>query len=136
MFFKKVTIRYKLNGLSFIPGCFTLDSVLPSLCMILNRLILLLLLLSVILWACDEAPAPTPGADALEVYTKYCVLCHGNDGRRGLNGAGDLTKSTLLLEERIQQITLGKGLMTPYAGILTPEEIAAVAAYTMTLEKQ
>lgn len=104
--------------------------------MILNRLILLFLFASVILLACDETPAPTPVAEASEVYTKYCVLCHGNDGRRGLNGAGDLTKSTLPLEERIKQITLGKGLMTPYGGILTPEEIAAVAAYTMTLKKQ
>ena len=104
--------------------------------MILNRLLFIVLFASVILWACDEPPAPTPVVDASVVYTKYCVLCHGNDGRRGLNGAGDLTKSTLPLEERIKQITLGKGLMTPYAGILTPEEIAAVAAYTMTLEKQ
>ncbi len=104
--------------------------------MLLNRLILIFLLATVILWACDETPTPTPVVDAATVYAKYCVLCHGQDGRRGLNGAGDLTKSTLPLEVRIQQITFGKGLMTPYQGILTPEEIEAVAAYTISLNKQ
>jgi mono/diheme cytochrome c family protein len=37
------------------------------------------------------------------------------------------------LELRKEQITNGKGLMTPYANILTPEEIDAVARFTMTL---
>ena len=71
--------------------------------------------------------------DGKGIYTKNCVLCHGADGRRGLNGAGDLTASTLPLPDRIQQITYGKGMMTPYAGILTPEEIEAVANYTLSL---
>lgn len=104
--------------------------------MILNRLILIFLFAAVIFGACEETPAPTPIVNSAALYAKYCVLCHGQDGRRGLNGAGDLTKSTLPLEERIKQITLGKGLMTPYQGILTPEEIEAVAAYTMSLNKQ
>lgn len=104
--------------------------------MIWKLLVLFALFAAVILWACTDKPAAPSARDAASVYTQYCVLCHGADGRRGLNGAGDLTASTLPLEQRIQQITHGKGLMTPYAGILTPEEIEAVARYTLTLTSQ
>lgn len=70
------------------------------------------------------------------VYKKYCVLCHGLDGKLGLNGSKDLTISKLTLEERVVQVTKGKNTMTPFEGILSQEEIKAVAEYTMTLTKQ
>jgi mono/diheme cytochrome c family protein len=38
--------------------------------------------------------------------------------------------------ERIVQITKGKNTMTPFEGILSPQEIKAVAAYSMTLTKK
>lgn len=66
------------------------------------------------------------------IFRQYCVVCHGADGKLGLNGAKDLTQSTLSLEEKITQITHGKNLMTPFGEILSPEEINAVAAYTHT----
>ena len=73
-----------------------------------------------------------PGAD---VVRRYCVLCHGADGKLGLNGAKDLTASQLTREQRIDIITNGKKTMTPFGEILTPEEIQAVADYTLTLKK-
>ncbi|MFN0016130.1 MAG: c-type cytochrome [Saprospiraceae bacterium] len=73
--------------------------------------------------------------DGKAIYRKYCVTCHGSDGTLGLNGAGDLTKSVLGLEERVEQITKGKNLMTAFEGVLTREEIRAVAVYTETLKK-
>lgn len=69
------------------------------------------------------------------VFRQNCVICHGADGRLGLNGAKDLTLSERPLEERVQLITHGKNLMAPFQSILSPEEIAAVAAYTLTLKK-
>jgi len=72
-------------------------------------------------------------SDGKQIFQKYCVLCHGQDGKLALNGAKDLSISSTSIEERINQITNGKGLMTPYKGILTSKEIKAVAQYTTTL---
>lgn len=93
--------------------------------------------------ACEPAQnqagrtAATPERpDGRTVFQKNCVVCHGADGKLGLNGAKDLSQTTLGLPERVNQITYGKNLMTPFAGILSPDEIEAVAAYTLTLKTQ
>lgn len=69
------------------------------------------------------------------IFKKYCVLCHGVDGKLGLNGAKDITATVLTEAERITLVTKGKNTMTPFEGILTPEQIQAVVAYTFTLKK-
>lgn len=79
----------------------------------------------------EEGPKP----DGKVIFKTYCVACHGEDGKLGLNGAKDYTQSTLNLEERIAIITNGKNLMTPYKDVLKEEEIKAVAEYTMKLSK-
>jgi len=103
---------------------------------------LALLLLGVLHFApaCGSDSPVDPGskpatADGKAIYRRHCVTCHGADGTLGLNGAGDLTKSVLPLEARVIQITKGKNLMTAFEGILSPEEISAVAAYSETLKK-
>ena len=73
--------------------------------------------------------------DGSAVFRKYCVTCHGADGKLGLNGAKDLSQSLLTPHERVQMVTKGKGLMTPFQEILSPEEIQAVADFTMTMKK-
>ena len=73
--------------------------------------------------------------DGMAVFRQRCVTCHGADGTLGLNGAKDLTQSTLTLEERVNIITNGKKLMTPFGTVLSPEEIQAAAEYTRTLKK-
>lgn len=72
--------------------------------------------------------------DGMAIFRQYCVACHGADGKLGLNGAKDLSQSTLTLEQRITQVTNGKNMMAPYSGILSPEAIKAVAEYTQTLK--
>lgn len=72
-------------------------------------------------------------ADGQKLYQKYCVTCHGVNGGMQLNGARDLRESALGLEERISVVTNGRKLMAAYKGILSAEEIRAVAAYTMSL---
>ncbi len=69
------------------------------------------------------------------VYKQYCQLCHGADGKLALSGAKDLSVSEIDMEERINQITNGKGLMTPYKDILSKEQIEAVAEYLDELIK-
>ena len=76
----------------------------------------------------------TSTVDGEAIYKKYCALCHGINGKLGLNGSKDITISKLTEPERIVQITKGKNTMTPFEGILSPEEIKAVAAYSMTLK--
>lgn len=85
--------------------------------------------------AAQKAGQNTTVPDGMAVFRQNCVICHGSDGQLGLNGAKDLTQSERPLEERIQIITQGKNLMTPFRTILSPEEIAAVAAYTLTFKK-
>lgn len=92
----------------------------------------------VLIIACAGRDTSNPygtAPDGEALYKKYCVLCHGVDGKLGLNGSKDLTLTQLTLEERITQITKGKNTMTPFEGIMTPEEIKAVAEYSQTFKK-
>ena len=94
------------------------------------------LLLMAIVIACSgkESSKGTSTVDGEAIFKKYCALCHGVNGKLGLNGSKDITISKLTEPERIIQITKGKNTMTPFEGILSPEEIKAVAAYTMSLK--
>lgn len=85
--------------------------------------------------AARSAASQSEGPDGLAVYRKYCVNCHGANGKLGLSGAKDLTQSAMTLEERIVLITKGKGMMTPFGELLSDEEIRAVAAYSLTLSQ-
>ena len=76
------------------------------------------------------------GLVAAKKTYNLCVACHGPDGKLGINGAKDFAQSDLGLEERIEVITNGRGMMTPFKGLLKPEEIKAVAEYTIHLGKQ
>ena len=70
-----------------------------------------------------------------KIFRTYCITCHGIDGRLELNGAKDLAISEVPLEERINQVTNGKGLMTPFKGILSDVQIQQVSEYTMSLKE-
>lgn len=87
--------------------------------------------------SCGNSPAESTdkSPDGQALYRRHCVTCHGADGSLGLNGAGDLTQSVLSADERVQQIAKGKNLMMPFEGILTLDEITAVAQFTETLKK-
>lgn len=85
----------------------------------------------------EEVAAPVDNKAAGEkIFRTYCITCHGIDGKLGLNGAKDLSLSELTLDEKITQVTKGKGLMTPFEGILTEDQIKQVAEYTFTFKEQ
>ena len=75
--------------------------------------------------------APPSGA---KLFSMHCTLCHGKDGRMGVNGAKDLSVSRLTREEMIALVGNGKGVMAPYKNVLTPAEIEAVVAHVRTLQ--
>ena len=72
--------------------------------------------------------------DGEKIWKQNCVLCHGNNGKLGINGAKDLTVSETSLEDRIVQISEGKNLMTGFKTLLSPDEIEAVAKFTMNFK--
>ncbi len=76
-----------------------------------------------------------PLARGKKIYNRYCITCHGSDGSMGANGAFNLKTTSLSLEEKIHVITNGRNTMTPFAKVLSGEEIAAVAAYTEQFRK-
>ena len=67
--------------------------------------------------------------DAKGKYKMFCAACHGFDGALGVNQAKDLSASELSLEESVAQVYFGKGLMTPFKGLLKDHEIVAVSKY-------
>ncbi len=94
------------------------------------------------LLACSTAAEPQPvasgevsTADAQRLYVMKCSLCHGDQGNLMVAGAPDLTASRMSLDERIAYITYGKGTMPPQKGILTADEIKAIALYIESFRK-
>ena len=73
--------------------------------------------------------------DAKKKYKTYCAACHGFTGDLNVNGAKDLTASKINLVESVAQVYFGKGLMTPFKGLMKDEELVAVAKYIETLRK-
>jgi len=75
----------------------------------------------------------TSSVDGAKIYKINCTICHGMDGKLGINGSKDITISPLTKDERIQLIKNGKNTMTPFKALLSAEEIEAVAEYTFEL---
>ncbi len=78
-----------------------------------------------------RAAPPAPG---LLLYQKNCQRCHGKDGRLGLNGAHDLTKSNLNAFGRTYLVVNGMRKMPSFSKTLTPAQIEQVVAYSLTLK--
>ena len=68
------------------------------------------------------------------LFTKNCAVCHGANGRLGLNGAHDLTKSNLNTAGRTYLVTQGLGKMPSFKTKLTPSQIQQVVVYSLTLQ--
>lgn len=71
--------------------------------------------------------------DGADLFNTYCATCHGRKGNMGINGAKDLTVSTLGREEMIAVVTNGRRLMMPYKSTLRPKEIEAVVDHALSL---
>ena len=77
--------------------------------------------------------AAIEAVDAKKLFRMHCAICHGFKGNMKVNGAKDLTKSTIDLKDAVAQVYFGKGLMTPYKDVLKEEEIVALSKYAETL---
>jgi mono/diheme cytochrome c family protein/uncharacterized membrane protein SirB2 len=83
----------------------------------------------------ETAAAESVLAAGKVLYARNCAVCHGTDGRLGLGGARDLTKSNLNEAGRIYQVTHGSisKKMPAFQGQLTEAQIQQVVAYSLTL---
>ena len=86
------------------------------------------------LLALSAGAQATPPAPGQLIFQKNCVRCHGKDGRLGLNGAHDLTKSNLNAFGRTYLVTKGMGKMPAFDKTLTANQITEVVAYSLTLK--
>lgn len=99
--------------------------------------VMVFITLALIGLACGgSAPNQEAITKGKEIFKKYCVACHGENGDLALNGAKKFPESTLNTKERVLVITKGRNMMTPFKGLLTEEEIETVAVYTMILSKK
>ncbi len=97
-------------------------------------------LLGIIFFTCTnntvESEQQSVSINGKNLFKSYCVTCHGINGKMALNGAKDLSVSTLSIEERIQIIKEGKNIMSSFKSVLNPRQIEAVANYTLELKQQ
>ena len=100
----------------------------------MDKFIVFVFLLLVIACGGHTSSSEANETNGLAIYKKYCITCHGSDGKLALNGAKDITVSPLSEEERVELVIRGKNTMMPFGSILSPEEIRAVVAYTLTLK--
>jgi len=70
-----------------------------------------------------------------EIYSLYCVLCHGEKGDAQKSGAKSLITSEKTREEILGLLKEGKNSMPPYKGILSEEDMNAVASYAESLRQ-
>ncbi|MFT4536581.1 MAG: cytochrome c6 [Saprospiraceae bacterium] len=96
--------------------------------------ILILSAFAIITFSCADKKVKTSGVDGRKVFKQNCVVCHGLDGKLGLNGSKDLALSKMSLDERKAIIKNGKGNMVGLGTLLKPEQIEAVAEYTLKLK--
>jgi mono/diheme cytochrome c family protein len=83
----------------------------------------------------QQQAIPKPGASPGQaIYATRCAGCHGSDGAGGFGPplAGAVTSRFPNVADQEAFVAKGSGSMPSFADSLTPEQIAAVVAYTRT----
>jgi len=77
-------------------------------------------------------------ANGRQAYERYCVSCHGADGRGVVANAPDFSRGQGLMAPDVtiaQTLRSGKGGMPSFLGILSNTELLDVVAYLRTLQR-
>lgn len=107
-------------------------------------IIVRLLPLALLAVACGGAPQsdiidPPEGYQSRSgkvMYQKYCVSCHGEDGKRGLAGAKDLTLSKMDSSAIVRLLQNGKnGMPRQIQYFQSEEEVESTIKYLKSLRK-
>jgi cytochrome c6 len=97
----------------------------------------IVVLLSVILTGfagVAQAADPMKGA---KLYNERCSNCHGPRGVPTMPGVPDFSRNQRLMQSDltlIKTISVGKGMMPAFQGLLSEQEILDVIAYLRTLQ--
>jgi mono/diheme cytochrome c family protein len=86
-----------------------------------------------VLFSCQGNPNPSRTSHGKATYEKYCVSCHGKDGKGNYGAVPNLRLSTRSLEERLRIIREGKNNMPAYSTMLADSTLRALAQYTLEL---
>ncbi len=91
----------------------------------------------ILLSACSNNPntSENTALSGADLYVKSCAVCHGNDGKKGLSGASDLSTSTLDYTSLVDVITNGRKIMPPFKTTLKAHEIEAIAKHVESLKQ-
>ena len=76
-------------------------------------------------------PAGEPSlANGKELYARYCVACHGDEGKGGHGGGASLVEASKDMNVIFTTASNGKNQnMPPFRGALKPEELRDIAGY-------
>ncbi len=81
-----------------------------------------------------QAADPLKGA---KTYNERCSDCHGPRGVPTMPGVPDFSRNQRLMQtdmDLIKTISVGKGMMPAFQGVLSEREILDVIAYLRTLQ--
>jgi cytochrome c6 len=79
-------------------------------------------------------------ADSLKgakIYNERCADCHGSGGKPTMPGVPDFSRNQRLMQNDlvlVKTISVGKGMMPAFQGVLTEQDIFNVIAYLRTLQ--
>ncbi|MDQ3100830.1 MAG: cytochrome c [Bacteroidota bacterium] len=99
------------------------------------------MLFSFLLLACGnsdpaQADAKIPQSRGEMLFDTHCKLCHGEDGKLGMGGAKDLSRSILTKDEITMVIANGQGTMMPFRNLLSTEEINILSEHVYDLSER
>lgn len=85
-----------------------------------------------------DIQSQNPGLSEIEakgkaLYAVHCAVCHGDDGKKGFQGAKDLTQSVMIDSELKSLISQGKGVMPSFSGKVEGADMDAVVAYLLAM---
>jgi mono/diheme cytochrome c family protein len=89
-----------------------------------------------LLGAAGAAQAANPRNGA-KVYGERCADCHGNRGVPTMPGVPDFSRNERLMQSDltlVKSISIGKGMMPAFQGVLSEQDILDVIAYLRTLQ--
>ena len=81
-----------------------------------------------------QAADPLKGA---KLYNQRCADCHGSNGQPTMSGVPDFSRNQALMQsdlDLIRTISVGKGMMPAFQGLLSEQQILDVIAYLRTLQ--
>lgn len=87
-----------------------------------------LVLVTVFVVACGQQSAPDTNSEVevsgSQLYSENCKICHGDDGKAGISGASDLSRSTLNSDSVAHLILKGKKSMPPFSFLFEEDNTA------------